>query len=317
VAAVLGKKGISCFFDESERVRLWGEDLTEKFDTVFRKECRFCVAFISKAWAERPWPAHERRSALARAVQEPGYFLPVRFDDVEVPGRSSSVAYLDGADLIPDELADLLVEKIRGPSPTSFLPKNPNRIFAALELDFDDEDGQVRADSLAHSFLGVLQEARSDERQLLVAVLRFGCPCYLPAQVHVLVDRLERVIDWDKDRIAEAAGGLSKLSGVTCGLVKEDPGLTVNLEWESMEVGSPQGPGTGVAVAMIREAGYGACDGCYEAALKRLDFSLASTVNDRSDEPCVTYGVKECPAALRDDVAAVLAHGMRLEVVCD
>src|ERR1700753_2154746 len=86
VYASLALRGVECFFDEPHQVDLWGQDLSQRFDEVFRKEAQFCVACVSSEWVRRSWPAHERRSALARMIEEPGYLLPVRFDDTEVPG---------------------------------------------------------------------------------------------------------------------------------------------------------------------------------------------------------------------------------------
>ena len=121
----LTARGVECFFDEPHQVDLWGRDLAERFDQVFRKEAQFCVACVSREWVDRTWPAHERRSAIARMLEEPGYLLPVRFDDSEVPGLSPTIGYLDGTLLTPAELADLITRKVKRRQRERFLPPIP------------------------------------------------------------------------------------------------------------------------------------------------------------------------------------------------
>jgi hypothetical protein len=137
----LALRGIECFFDEPHQVEFWGQDLAERFDQIFRKEAQFCVAFVSEEWVQRTWPAHERRSALARMLQDPGYLLPVRFEDIDVPRLSPTIGYLDGTLLEPRELAALITKKVKRRPRQNFVPMNPNRVFAALGLRPGDEDG--------------------------------------------------------------------------------------------------------------------------------------------------------------------------------
>jgi hypothetical protein len=69
--------------------------------------------FISKHYAEKVWPNHERRSAQARALSEEGeYVLPARFDNTPVPGLLPTVSYIDLSDLTPSAFAQLVEQKI-------------------------------------------------------------------------------------------------------------------------------------------------------------------------------------------------------------
>jgi len=73
--------------------------------------------FISKEYAAKEWTRHERRSALSRAVSEPGdYVLPVRFDDTELSGLRPSIAYLDLSQFAPATLAEMIIDKVGGGS---------------------------------------------------------------------------------------------------------------------------------------------------------------------------------------------------------
>ena len=110
VARALQCRGIAVFYDEFEKVALWGKHLPEELQAVYERKSSRVVIFVSKAWVEKAWPRHERRAALSRAVREPGeYVLPVRFDDTPVPGLPDGVHYLKAQDYSsPAELAEMV-----------------------------------------------------------------------------------------------------------------------------------------------------------------------------------------------------------------
>ena len=113
VARALQSRGISIFYDEFERVPLWGKDLVEEFHDVYENSADLVVMFISEHYVEKAWPTHERRSILSRAVQERiRYVLPVRFDDTPIPGLPTSFKYERAENYTPAELAVMIAEKI-------------------------------------------------------------------------------------------------------------------------------------------------------------------------------------------------------------
>lgn len=113
IARGLQEHEIRVFYDEDEQVKLWGKDLAEHLDYIYRKASRYCVIFISQAYADKEWTRHERRSALARAIQEDEeYILPVRFDDTELPGLRPTVSYIDLRQYAPETLVDFILEKV-------------------------------------------------------------------------------------------------------------------------------------------------------------------------------------------------------------
>jgi len=113
VASSLEEQGIVVFYDEYEEATLWGKDLAEYFDSIYRKQGRFCVMFASRHYATRLWTRHERRSALARALEAHGEFvLPARFDDTEIPGLRPTIAYQDLRKMGPGKLAELIRQKL-------------------------------------------------------------------------------------------------------------------------------------------------------------------------------------------------------------
>ncbi|HET7443519.1 MAG TPA: TIR domain-containing protein [Solirubrobacterales bacterium] len=322
VYEALALRGIECFFDEPHQVELWGQDLAERFDRVFRKEAQFCVAFVSEEWVKRTWPAHERRSAVARMLQEPGYLLPVRFDDTEVPGMSPTIGYLDGTILKPHELAELIVKKVKRRPRYNFLPLNPNRMFAALGIRPDDEDGQVKAASQAEAFLTALGNLDSDTREMAVFILGFGCTCRLPESIHMPMDRIATVMDLSVDRTKRALRGIRRAPEFSIvGLVDEDEdpegGFDLCLSWEPRTPKAPPGDATHVASAMIREAGYQACESCHIGALERLDFSRTSSMLDWNGDEFEVLDENAAPPALRELIGYLLDAGWTYELTFD
>jgi hypothetical protein len=117
VAKILRQHGVHVFYDDFEKVALWGKDLYEHLDWVYQKAARYCVLFASADYARKSWPTHERRSAYARAFSESdAYILPARFDDTEIPGLRPTIGYVDLRRTTPSELAELIIGKLFAPA---------------------------------------------------------------------------------------------------------------------------------------------------------------------------------------------------------
>jgi hypothetical protein len=113
VAAYLKTKNVRIFFDEYEEVDLWGKDLAEHFEIVYRRSGQYCVMFISKNYVKKMWTRHERRAAISRALKEEvEYILPARFDETEVPGILPAVHYVSLADKPPTVFGKLILKKL-------------------------------------------------------------------------------------------------------------------------------------------------------------------------------------------------------------
>ena len=113
VAEFLNERGVVVFYDKYEQVTLWGKNLHEHFDRIYRQQARYCVMFISRHYVDKVWTQHERRAAFARAIAERmEYVLPVRFDDTEVPGLNPVVGYLDLEGVSPRRLGEMILQKL-------------------------------------------------------------------------------------------------------------------------------------------------------------------------------------------------------------
>jgi TIR domain len=125
VASALAERGVRSFYDLHEEVDLWGKDLYQHLAEVYQHWGRYCIVFLSAAYAAKLWPRHELRSAQARALEEQReYVLPARFDDTEIPGVFPTTGYIDLRSKTPEELAELIVRKLAhaSPEPTVTLP---------------------------------------------------------------------------------------------------------------------------------------------------------------------------------------------------
>jgi hypothetical protein len=116
VAVALRSSDIAVFYDAHEKVNLWGKNLYQHLDLVYRNASRYCVAFFSSAYVRKVWTRHELASAQARAFEENReYILPVRFDDTDIPGVPPTIGYIDLRSTSPEELAQLIIAKLQMP----------------------------------------------------------------------------------------------------------------------------------------------------------------------------------------------------------
>lgn len=133
VAEALRQLGVRVFYDRHEEVALWGKDLYEHLDYIYRRAARFCVVFVSRHYAEKIWTNHERKSAQARALREnEEYILPARFDSTEIPGLRETLGFIFLKGKNPKKVADLIRQKIGRRQRKNFLPPNPDRLYKRM-----------------------------------------------------------------------------------------------------------------------------------------------------------------------------------------
>ena len=115
LAATLTQEGVRVFYDDYEKAQLWGKDLYQHLQVVYRDRARYCVVFVSEAYARKLWPRHELKQAQTRAFNESReYILPVRLDDTEIPGLSATVGYIDLRHHSVAQLNDVILQKLFG-----------------------------------------------------------------------------------------------------------------------------------------------------------------------------------------------------------
>ena len=147
VAQHLYSRGVSLFYDDYERVRLWGKNATEELQRIYEHGASKVVVFISRKYVAKVWPNHERRAMLSRAVQElREYVLPVRFDDSVVPGLPGGVIYLSADNYSPAEIAAMISEKLGikflSGKASNVPPPRSTALAGEVVFDYSDHDGR-------------------------------------------------------------------------------------------------------------------------------------------------------------------------------
>lgn len=67
LASVLAKYQIRVFYDMNEQAELWGKDLYQHLQTIYKDKAKYCVVFISQHYADKFWTKHELKQMQARA----------------------------------------------------------------------------------------------------------------------------------------------------------------------------------------------------------------------------------------------------------
>jgi hypothetical protein len=114
IATYVKNAGFAVFYDSFYPEMLWGKNLVEFFDDIYRKQARYCVMLVSPEYRDRMWTQHERRSAQARALEERGgeYILPLVVEPAELPGMPPIVGYLSLAEYPVEKITEILLKKL-------------------------------------------------------------------------------------------------------------------------------------------------------------------------------------------------------------
>lgn len=110
---LLRRNGVRVFYDDWEQADLWGRDLYQHLDTIYRSAARYCLIFVSAHYIKKAWTKHELKSAQARAFEESSeYILPIRLDDAKLPGLPPTIAYIDARTTPLTEISQMFVSKL-------------------------------------------------------------------------------------------------------------------------------------------------------------------------------------------------------------
>jgi len=291
VAENLRERGVRVFYDEYERIALWGKDLYSHLDYIYRQAARYCVVFVSRPYASKLWTNHERRSAQARAFAENReYVLPARFDNTEVPGIPETVGYLDVRVLNPHQLADCIAQKLGPRQRACFFPPVPDLLFQ--EVGARSKAQKDRLERIAYAFFEAFSRMSEGERLLITMVFLHGCHTEIPKNVHISLDLLRRLTKFPVAKIKKIAGGLKSI-GFTSRIresehdrersLGKNPTLVITFHALLSSV-EPRGDETGAASHIVEVISNDLCAECATSALLRADFSQLAKVTSESEE---------------------------------
>lgn len=115
IADICNANGLNVFLDEDFQHEIWGKNLVEYLDELYRTGGKYCVALISQAYCDRAFTRVERRAAFDRMIQHAAeYFLPICVDDTWPQGLPKSTAYLDLRTHGVIGICELLIRKVTG-----------------------------------------------------------------------------------------------------------------------------------------------------------------------------------------------------------
>ncbi len=276
VASQARSRNIHVFYDKYEQVELWGKNLYKHLADVYQNQARFCVIFISENYARKLWTDHELSSAQARAFQEhEDYLLPVRFDDTEIPGVLRTIGYINGREVSPEKLADMIEQRVMSSSRAQYFPDNPIGLYSHLEVN--DTEGQINISTSANNFFRSLKLMKPEELDVVVKFFLHACPGELPENVHIQQDLLSRLTGNTVDELRQYLGGISSLGFSTRERVDENHGYLGEcsmfvLEWHDLTLDGIH-EATEVAREAICSVANNYCEEHTMQALMRLDFS--------------------------------------------
>ncbi len=216
VAAQLKAKGLRVFYDEDQVAGLWGKNLFEHLHHIYSTASRFCIVFISKAYAAKSWTIHERRSAQERVLAANAeYILPARFDRTKLPGIYETIGHVNLQKYTPKTFADLVVTKIRPDLVVElqqmkcYLPPDPDIFLKRFGRMSKREKGVLQVG--ARAFLDRLSKMSKKERAVIGALLGTSCPAELPDYVHANADLVRRAARMSEASVLETLKGLDSL----------------------------------------------------------------------------------------------------------
>jgi hypothetical protein len=213
----------------------------------------------------------------------------VRFDDTEIPGLRSTVAYVDAQSVPPGKLANLISEKLGPRVHEKFLPPEPDKLFAALGATSLKERHAV--ESISVSFMQTLMRMTVDERRLIAHVFREACHTQLPDNVHISLDIIRRDLGMAPSAVIESLRAMTSLGFE--GEAKPDDDHademlfvrwidTMNYKDEFINEFSDD-RATEVASSMvIIGMGDEGCKQCADQCVESLDFSLLASPTSKS-----------------------------------
>lgn len=288
VARALQAAGVRTFYDEFEKVRLWGKDLYSHLHDIYQNQASYCVVFISKFYAEKAWTDHERRSAQARSLTSKSeYILPVRFDDTPIPGIPETVGYLSLKNTSPKELAKIILTKI-GPRPReNYLPPIPDRFFKKIGARTRAQ--KTQSEIVLHWFFKSLVRMTTEERNFVYDVFSNCCPMELPENVHIELDLLRRITGMQVAKIKRVASAISSLGFYHRISDSHGPDAdgesepTFFLEWYCRST-VEHGNYTGFAAEAIKCATDNFCEEHARMMFERVDFGELANSTSTLDE---------------------------------
>lgn len=116
IADSLKRRGVKVFYDKYETGTLWGKDLYQHLNDIYKNKGEYCIVFISDFYKEKLWTRHELKSAQSRAfVENEEYILPILLGNTtldEIPGLNGTLGYIKAENFTSNEIVGYIEDKL-------------------------------------------------------------------------------------------------------------------------------------------------------------------------------------------------------------
>ena len=153
VVQYLKNRGIDVFYDADYDIDMWGKNITNYLDDVYRDKCCFVVVFISKFYINKSWTNFEFDIIKDRWLMDRNFILPVKLDETNWKGLSNSIGYVNASSMSADELGSKILKKINKDNVSDDLIYSED---ALSDIDFsinsDSEVGDILKGLKSYNF---------------------------------------------------------------------------------------------------------------------------------------------------------------------
>ncbi len=110
---LLESKNINILYSEAQGADLGGGDFVNHIAELYRTKAQFCLMLISRHYPLKRWTEVERTDAQEHALRDAEkYILPIRLDDVDVPGLTEVSGYRSLEQHSLESVADFVEEML-------------------------------------------------------------------------------------------------------------------------------------------------------------------------------------------------------------
>ena len=103
----------SIFYHKNFEAELSRPDLDIYLQDIYGKQSELVVVFLSANYEKKQWTGLEWRALRELIKQREGYaVMPIRFDETHIPGQFSTDGYSSAAGRDPEEIADLILDRL-------------------------------------------------------------------------------------------------------------------------------------------------------------------------------------------------------------
>ena len=111
----LRASGLTVFCDTDCIPATWGGELLDDLDRVYCSRARSVIIFVSYLYSKKMWTRHQRRSALACALeQERSHVILARLDNTRLKGLCPAAGYLDARRIGVGGVAQAAIANLTG-----------------------------------------------------------------------------------------------------------------------------------------------------------------------------------------------------------